>query len=172
MICSQTIFPFQTLPRQLTDHNRVKITRYLSYYRLMITNPMRMSNFSSWHAYAKLASKIPYNPNRISPISLLIFPLLLSCCCAVVLLCVVFLCCCAVVLCCRTVVLSYCCALVFFCCCVLCCCAVMFLCCFAVVLCSFAVVLCSCAVVLLHCTCKWRLDCSRRPQRSVQYNSA
>jgi hypothetical protein len=37
-----------------------------------------MSNFSSWHAYAKLVSKIPYNPYLISPISLLIFPLLLS----------------------------------------------------------------------------------------------
>ena len=28
-----------------------------------------MSNFSSWHAYAKPASKIPYNPYCIPPIS-------------------------------------------------------------------------------------------------------
>ena len=37
-----------------------------------------MNNFSSWHAYAKLVSVNPYNPYRISPISLLILPLLLS----------------------------------------------------------------------------------------------
>lgn len=37
-----------------------------------------MSNLSSWHAHAKVVSKIPCNPNRISPISLLRIPLLLS----------------------------------------------------------------------------------------------
>jgi hypothetical protein len=44
----------------------------------MIKNPARMSNSSSWQAYAKLLSKFPYNPNLISPISLSIYPLLLS----------------------------------------------------------------------------------------------
>jgi len=44
----------------------------------MIRNSVRMNDLSRWHAYAKLVSKIPYNPYRISPISLLIIPLLLS----------------------------------------------------------------------------------------------
>jgi hypothetical protein len=37
-----------------------------------------ISNCSSWHAYAKLVSKFPYNQNRISPTSLSILPVLLS----------------------------------------------------------------------------------------------
>jgi hypothetical protein len=67
MICLTINNPIRTLSWQLQDHNRVKITHYLSFRRVMIKNSEEISNCSCWHAYAKLVSKFLHNPYRISP---------------------------------------------------------------------------------------------------------